>query len=175
MGRLRKGPGMPGRAQGEPRRHAKVTGPCFAKVRFFAAGCHLVAPRGLKNAGGSRWRERKSRNSRPSEGGRVGRFLGQPWAVPGGALYSHRFLPLVPILLGGAWGLGWPQASLGRVREGSGLPGRTQGDPRSHPKMTRQRFKKMRFFAAGRPLAAPGGPKNAGGPRWREGKNRNIS
>ena len=38
---------------------------------------------------------------------RVGRFLGQPWAVPGGALYCHRFLPLVPILLGGAWGLGW--------------------------------------------------------------------
>ena len=61
---------------------------------------------------------------------------------------------------GGAWSrLG----GSGEPRRASGTPQEPQGRPRSSPEMSSASFRKIGFFGPGRRLAAPEGPKIAGG------------
>ena len=53
-----------------------MSGASFRKIRFFGPGRRLAAPEGPKIVGGASLARREKPDSRPSEGGRVLRFLG---------------------------------------------------------------------------------------------------
>ena len=74
----------------------------FRKTRFFGPGRRLAAPEGPKIAGGASLARRENQgNSRPSEGGRVLRFLGQPEGLQEVRCVAAGLSRLVAV------GLGW--------------------------------------------------------------------
>ena len=75
--------------EGRPRSSPEMSSASFRKIRFFVSGRRLAAPEGPKIAGGASLARRGKPDSQPSEGGRVLRLLGRPWAPPGRALKSR--------------------------------------------------------------------------------------
>ena len=136
----------------------------FRKIGFFGPGRRLAAPEAPKIAGGPRWREGKSLiPGHPKEEGFL-ELEAEPW---GGKVGRPRADANVPIcsweLLAASLGGKECQESLREAPGGSERLQEPEGRPRSSSEMSGASFRKIRFFRPGRRLAAPEGPKIAGG------------
>ena len=154
--------GGPGTPQEQPRNEQRE----FQENRVFRPWEASGGPRGTQNRwGGLAGAKGKARviPGHPKEEGRVLRFLGQPWEPPGRALKSRGLSGFLAI---GFLGPGGTGGSLGGSAELRRAPGRLQehqGGPRSSSEMSSASFRKIEFFGPGRRLAAPEGPRIAGG------------
>ena len=103
-------------------------------------------PRGTsKTLGGIAGAKEKVEILRPCKGEGLADSLASPGRSQG-ERRNVRFAADTPgSCLGRAWGLGWLQGSLGRLRGGSGVPGKAQGEPRSHAKVTGHVSRKCGF------------------------------